>query len=752
MPNYGSYALATIKDGEIPETRMHDARQVQDFVRRLIDNDDKRSYKRSRVSGLVDGNPPYQATKLREAGRADACNVNWGTGRMYLESGSGAFYDLLTEAPGIIGIQTSHGNDEERERYSGIMREEADRILRDDDVWDFEGQQSINEMVLHGCGPLMFEDAYRVLPRSFACNDLKVPEFTKSDTHYWEVCMVQAIYYPPELYDFIRNADAASRTGWDVEYTKTVIENAMDIRTQPGIQYEWEFYQQELKNNSLAYYDDSKVCRLAHVFWKEFDGRITHAIVERDDTSGTPNKGTVGQGEVEGGIKFLFQSIGRYDSWGQCVHPMYFDRGNGGYHHSVTGLGVKMYSAMNYENRLLCNLMDKTFAPKILFKPTSTEATQRFQLAHHGDYGLLPNGYDAVQNPMAGLLTDGLAMYRASSELMQSNLSSYRQQVPTQESGNPPTKFQKQLEASQQSSLSKTTFNRYYKQLDLLYAEIVRRLCNLNSTDERAQKFQKRCEERGVPRECFGRIEKVEAIRVIGQGSTFMRKMAVDSLLPIAGALPEEGRDNLISDKIAAEAGQSAVTRYYPNRMENKLPSDQQAEALQWVAAMKTGVPPIVTDSQNHVTYAATFLTAATQALQSLKQGGNPAEVLRFVEIAGPAIAAQLERFANDPLRAQIHQELQRQWQELAKAQDQLKKLVQEQAKQQQTQQQKTQTAMTDAQIKAMKAKSDIQIKQVKTQAQLQQSALKHRQQLALNDAQMASEIHRKNRLAAFQE
>lgn len=755
MPSTGSDTLKTIENGKVPATRMSSAANVQDFARRLVNNDERRAFKRSRVNGLVDGNPPYRLSKLKEAGRADACNVNWGIARAYMESGVGAFYDLFSEAPGFFCVTTSHGDDENIEEYSRIMSTEADKVFVKDEVIDYNMQRSQDQMVLHGCGPMMFENGMDVLPRAVNTGDLKVPEFTKSDTAYWETCVLQIDYYPPELYKFIENSEAATAAGWNVDYTKNVIQNAMDIKSQRGILYEWEFYQQELKNNSLSYIDDSKMNRLAHVFWKEFDGRITHVIVERDSTTSTPTNAATDD-SPNPGVKFLYRRVGKYANWEECVHPMYFDRGSGGYHHSVTGLGVKMYSAMEFQNRLLCNLSDKAFAPKTLFKPTSTEATQRFQLAHHGDYALLPPGYDAVQNPIAGMLNEGLAWNNEISSLMQSNLSQYRQQTPMKQEGNPVTAKQVMYDASQNASVSKTTYNRYYKQLDLLYTEIIRRLCNLNSTDERAKDYQKRCVDKGVPKECFGRIESVTAVRVIGQGSTFMRKQAVDGLAAIVGALPEDGRNNWLCDKIAVEAGQSAVNRYNPQKsVKPKMASDQQAEATLQIAAMKIGVPPVITSSQNPLTFAAAFLAAGVQAVQSVQQGGNPMEVLKFMQLDGPAIIAHLKRFAHDPLRAGAWQQLVDQWKQLAGVVDQLTTMMKQQQQQLQEQQDKTNVAMTDEQIAQAKAQSDMRIKQVKTQQQLQIAQQKHDlntaktvQSMQLADATTAAEIHRQNLMA----
>jgi hypothetical protein len=731
--------LETIsREGQVPETRMKKADAVVSFCRRMWDNDQRRSFKRALVKGLVDGNRPYKPHLLMAAGRADACNANWGTARTYMESGTGAFYDLASEAPGIVGIRTLHGDPDHIEDYCRIMSAEADKVFRnDEDDWDFEMQQSQNEMVLHGRGPFMFEDPFQVFPRSLHDGDLKVPERTPATTKRWEVFVADVDYYPPDLYNFIKDEKSAALVGWDVEFTKKVISNAMDVRQPDSRQYDWEFFAQELKNNSLSYYDDSKVCHLEFVFWKEFDGRITQTIVERESTS-------------ESQPKYLFIHVGRYEKFNQCIHPMYYDRGNGGYHHSVTGLGTKLYSPMEYENRLMCNLMDKAFAPKMLFKPTSSEATQRMQLAVHGDYAVLPAGWEAQQAPIQGFLTDGLAMYRTSSELMQSNLSSYRQ-APMQKDGNPETKYAKQMEASQASALSRTTINRYYAQLDVLYKEMVRRLCNINSPDDKAKAYQRACMEQGVPKECFGRIESVKAVRVIGEGSPFMRKQSVEELQPIVGRLPEEGAMAWTNDYIAAHCGQAAVQRYNPSQKRQRLPDEQHKEAMLQVASMRVGVPPTITSSQNALTFAGVFLTSCVQAIQSVQQGGPLPDVVKFLELAAPATIAQLRRIMNDPLRKPVVQEMLKQWKKMSKIADELKKKLAEQQQQAKQQQQAAEQQQSDQSLRAAKVAGDLVLKKQKQDASMKLKAQAHKQNLALNDARAASEIHRNN-LLAFRE
>lgn len=792
MP-YNDDTLATLQPNEtntgfvVPETRMKNADMTQNFVRRLIQNDDKRARKRAKVDGLVGGFPPYNGAALAKAGRADACNVNWGTAASYCETGSGAFYDLVSEAPSFFSFRTGWGIPEQRETWSNLASKFADVILAKTRTWDYQVQLSQWDMVLHSCGPLFFEDEYGILPRAVRCGELRVPEMTKSDTEYWEACELDVSYYPPELYDFIKNEGAAADRGWNVEYTKAVISNAMAPNEQRGVPQDWEFYQQQCKNNSLNYmYDDGRLSRVAFVFWKEFDGRITQAIVERDSTTGGPP--SYGESDAAkkrwkndgGAIQYLYIKVGKYASWSEVIHPMYFDHGNGGYHHSVGSLGVKMFSAMEYENRLLCRLADDAFSPKILFSPNSEAVKQKFELTTLGAYGVLPSGMTMQQTPVSGVMNDGIAFRELMKAQMQDRLSAYRGGAPDQKAGNPRTAKEMMMQAQAQGAINKTQFNRFYTQQDFLASEIWRRLTNKSSTDDRAKRFQKQCKEAGIPDECFepDNIEHIGVTRVVGQGSAFMRRDAIQGVLGIAGSLPEDGRGNLIRDFIAANTGQPSVTRYYPDKPQSNVQSDQQAEALLWVSAAKTGISPIVTSTQNPVTYAATFLKAGVDALQSVQQGADPAEVLKFLHTIGPAIIAQLQRFSTDKTRKTVFDEIMKQWKQLAAATDQLQAVVEKKQKEAQQQQSKTQQAMSDDQLAQAKLQADVKLKSQKTMAQLQQSAAKHQQQLrhkeesaaldrqeklqdlaleraktgqklALDDASTAAEIHR-NRMKAF--
>lgn len=742
-------------DGSVPECRLGSAIDAQALTMKWIYADTLRDKKRALVKGLVDGNPPYRQSDLDGAGRSDACNVNWRIAESYLGAALGAFYDIFSEAPTYASVKL----ETEDTQKSNIVTEEFHRLLSRNASFDYEMQISQYEMVLFGCGPLMFTDKFDWRFRATQCRNLLVPENAKSNPDDWEVCGIRMAYMPDKLYEFIRNEKAATDAGWDVEAVKQAIIHAHPKYTSGMMYQNWEWHQQNLKNSSYYYSAESKQIFVVHIYCKEFpkegevEGRITHAIV-------LENPGGQ-QGEETN--DYLFKFVGRFRNWRECVHGMYYDHGGGGEHHSVTGMGVKMFSAMEFQNRLMCNMADKTFAPKVMFKPTSANDREILSIANLGEYGLIPKGFEAVQMPTNQVMQDSMAFNREVSATVASNLSQYRQNLE-REKGNPITATEAQWRASEQARLGKTQLNRYYQQLDAIYAEQYHRATNPNLTDsipggKEAREFQRRCEKRGVKKEELAKVDSVKATRIIGQGSAFARIQALESLLAIIATLPESGRENLISDFIAAKAGQFSVRRYYPTSPDMQQDDEQRERAMNQVGGMKDGINAVIADTQNPVIFAQTFLQAGAQAIQSVQEGASPPEVLRFVELCGQAVAAHLQRIAQDPTRKQVYQVLLKQFEQLGKLTDELRGMVEKIMAQNPPQNgngqidpetaAKVQKMRADMEMKAAKTQEQLKMRRESHDQQMREKQQSHSQNLALRDAQTAVDIQTQSQQVA---
>ncbi len=755
--------LSTLEapDGSVPETRMTDASQVRDMVTRAIYKDQlDRDWKRSRLKGLIDGNPPYSHKALVSAGRGDECNVNWRIAKYFFGLAKGMVYDVITEESSLATVKLDEYRVMEMVRknseFSGIspdqvtewgatITEEFDLLQHTDLGLDATTQQSIGQMVLFGPGPQLLLDELDWRSESVEAKMLFVPELAKANTNKWEWSAVVMEYTPDSLYSRIKNAPVAQNAKWNVPYTRRCIMNAHPL-TRTGVMYQnWSFHQDLLKNGTLYYSDQSKMIRVAHFLFREFpkddqeEGRITHCMIDLDGSTSSS----------EGKIEFMYHAVGRYKNWNEVIHPMLWDDDPNGYFHSITGLGIEMYAALEYENRLLCRLADDAFAPKLFFKPTTASERERMSIAQVGRYAILPAALDMVQQHVQPFLQDGIAMSREVQQLVSSNLSQFRSNALTKQQGNPVTARQIDYEASEQAKMGKTQLSRIYEQYDWLYSEKYRRATNPNLTaaargGKEAVEFQERCKKRGIPKEALRATRSVTATRVVGQGSSFMRQQALEFLLGLVSMLPETGRTNLVKQVIASRAGQSKVKEFYPDPTEDISLAQQTADATEQVGLMKLGIPPVPVPTQNPMVYASIFMQAAQAALQGTQQGGDPHEATAFLDLAIPAIEHHIQRMAGDKSRSEVVKRMETQLKQMAQQNDEIKSKLAEMAREQAAQQQQMQQLQSgmdsDTQIGLAKVQARHQVDMVKTQGTLGLKADKQNAELALKAHQQQAD------------
>lgn len=742
MRTASSLDLKNISEGgKAPESRLNSAKEVQDLTKQVIRADDARARTRAKLKGLVDGNPPYSASELRRTGQSYRTNVNFREGESFLNMALSAFYDVFSEVPTYASVKVNHGTADDSERYSRIITEEFDKLLKKDDNFDYLMQLSQHEMVLYGTGPMIFEDTMDWRCKVVKSADLLVPDGTKSNVNDWSVAVIRSSYQVHELFNFIRNEEAASTAGWSVAAARKAIISAAPEDTQSQ-HSSWEYYQQQIRNNDLSYSAKCDVVRVNHVYYREFptdenpEGTISHAIINE-------------RGEAK---EFLFRKVARYKNWNEVVHCLYYDKGDG-LHHSVKGMGVKMFSALELKNRLKCSLVDAAVARTSIHMHTSSaNNVNRSNLVQMGPYTFVPNELQIQQTNSAGVLDAPMAVDKDLSGLLQATLSQYRPNL--EKDGNPRTATEIAAITTQQSTLGKTQLNRYYTQLDALFAEKYRRAINSNLTSdisggEMALRFQKACKDRGVPAACLPKTEYVRTTRSAGRGSALARQQLMNQMMGLVEMLPEGGRKNVIEDTIASMAGYSSLERYYPVPKTDLHTQEQQQEAARENILFKTGGIIPVSSGDNHAIHAAAHLQAGIEASEVLNgEGVNPEEVATFLRALLEHTTGHLQEVDRDPTRKSMIPLLSEQFDELSKLyQDILSAVNEEQEAAAQAEAEGAEAAMVEGGGDPKEMREDAKFEREearrdkKVQADIERKAAKARQDLALKDAKTAAKI-----------
>ena len=715
----------------ITTSRFASALDAINFVSELKKADDKRDSVRASVRGLIDGNPPFSAKALKDAGQSYRTNINFREAESVVNVAASSFYDLFSEAPTLSVITPTAGDKRKRVEWGNTMTEKYAELEKADCGHDYRIQKSQGEMVVMGTGPVFWDNPMDWRPKAVNSSDVMVPDGTEADISAFEVCGIKRDYTLSELYMYINDEEAAEKVGWKVSAVKESIKAAAP-KNPSGASTTWEEAQNNLRNNDISYSSrGEKVCTV-HLLYKERKtGKVSRVVIDPKNDK-----------------DFLFKKEGEYENWKQAGVMFYYDRGNGT-HHSVKGLGIKMYGIMELKNRFKCQLADSgLMRAQILIQPSDSATQQSMQIIPKGPYALLPPGANYIQQNLAGSLDAPLAIDRDLENVISSNLSQYRQRIdkPT---GNPRTATEIEAVMAQQSTLGKTQLSRYYAQLDDYAAEKYRRVVKtpyVESEEEYvrlAMDYVKACKDAGVPEDVV-RSAKARATRVVGQGNPYLRSQVLTELLSGSGMLPESGRANLISDWVAAKVGQNMVERYNPQDISGYEQNHFWAASVE-NGMFKDGMAPPVTGSQNHLVHAQVHIKDGADAHASLKE--NPdgiVEVAAYLQVVLPHISQHLQKLSADPTRKADLALLTQQFNQLVEIADIITRKAQKQAAQAQGQQAPVVPSIED-QIKIEAMQRDQARKDAALQADIERKNKKAQHSNALADAKTASSIANKS-------
>lgn len=738
------------KVGPPPERRIKGASEAAQIVQKLVDANRLRAHTDAQVKGELDGNLPYSPDELKKHGQSNRTNVNFREAEGLKDAAETPYYDLFAEAPYYAAIRLQSDKPWEAQQKSRIVTEEWNEMLREWDEFDFNIQMAVSNLVCFGRGFVMWEDEDSWQFTWVKYSRVLVPDGTPNNLKKLDVLVVRQQWLLCDLWKKIKNKKEASEVGWNPSVVAKSMTRATNDLQSGAVGDDYEYWQERLRNNDLSESTGNKTVRAAHVFVREYGGKVTHMIVEEQGTGSKPPA-------AENGARLepLYEKRDRFDSFRQVLGALFYDLGDGTWH-SVKGLLVKMFPFIKLKNRINCAVSDNMFLNmSVLLKATNAKALQTLNLIQIGPISVLPPETDVAQWGMQGRMEEGLAVDQHLERKLASNIGTYRQSLRKTQ-GNPDTATKVMADEAKEASLSKGAVNRFYGQMDYIFKETYMRSIKPGQDADTeagrmAKEFQRRCGERGVTLADLKKVRFVRAYRNIGNGSIFMRQQAVQNMLPIVPMLNEAGRQNWMDDYIAATTNQEMVERYNPKGNYNPTLEDDRVTAALQVAAAKDGVPPVLTAMQNHVVFADTFLASAIQWINALEMVPQNDQLERSVEVLGaletlsPALWKHMRALASDPSRKQIYDALLPRFKQLGQLTDQLKQRVAQMQQQQQAQAQKQQQAMSDEEIKWVKAQSDMSRKQQKTNLDMTLKARKSQQQLAIADVKLATDIERQN-------
>ena len=708
-------------------TRLKDVKSAVGIFSTLLRADEKSAINRARIDAMFDGAAPYNSAGLTVSGQQLKTNLNFGDAQRLLDVALSAYVDLYSSLERFAEVRGTQGEASEIKPSEEIVAEELTHLMRNWPEFHNAYLRLCTTFIKHGVAVAYFDspDDWRFRVGGFT--DILIPRQTPANEECIDIAIGRRNYLLHELYSYIKNPDAATKVGWNVDEVKRVIAKNASTSGRTFDNTDYERMQAEMKNNDIYEGIQNPSVRVLHYWVKEMDGSVSHYISAED----TPKD-------------FLYKKVSRYEKAEQAYVMFTYGVGSNGTYHSIRGLGQRIFAHVQTSNRLRCQQIDGAMlASAVMIQPETQRSLDELQFTYYGAYAVLSPNVNIVEKAIPNLGTAVQPALQDLTQQLQLNTDTVSTYGPNQGS---PYRNQMQVVADMDvtTRLSGASLNLFYASWNRLLREVVRRVVTTKRPDTAIKDFYERCEARGVPKEFIKTLDvaRTKAVRSIGNGSHANRMVALRELQGISGQFDDVGRRNLTRDIVSTRVGHDLADRYVSADIEKRPTVDVKIAYFE-NQQLLAGQPVPVVGNELHGTHLEVHVPALAQLIEQLNTGeADPMQAMPTLQAFYEHISQTTQFAAGDPalegIVGQTNQILQFAEEAINNTAKALQKIQRDQAQQAEA---AGEEAPPQQDPKMMEHQVKMRIAQEKAELDMAIKQKKHEQEIALRDAKAALEF-----------
>lgn len=633
------------------ETRLRDGKSGRALFAELLKADKKRANRRALTKAMVDGAKPFPEDS------SGMCNLNFQDGKAIMQQSGVPFYAIFNGVTNYAEITPSFQPEHpDHSLWGDRIASRFHDMLRRWDGFDWNMQQASYWMRLHGVGPCYRDRKGDWRFRALETGAVLVPDGSASCVDdRLPLVAIRVPYRVHELWGFIKDKEAAETAGWKVESVKRAIRKGCEGQSWLEAGDSWEAYESFFNNNDILPSITGKFVHCVHLLVREFNGKISRFVITEDELDLDHKDNRDGRKDDD----YLLCDIGCYENYKDALVVFFKDIGDGTWH-SVKGYASDSFDTLVVVNQLDCQTIDAARMDMTVLLEFATTAQRdkfdKFQIKR--GITKLPVGAKVVQARLQGMMQGALMVSQKLLTKLNNNIGNFQGRGMSREDGKGETVTATEVQArvAKEASLDQGDMTLFYGHLDDVYQPMFDLAADPDTTDEEAKRFQRECEDDGVPKEALKNCE-VRASRESGYGSPAMRELKLQQLREIAPSLPVDGQKNLLDMIISAVAGPDKVALLNPRQHEPDLND--------WGAAMENGsmedgiMPPLISGQDDaihlnsHLEYAAEKLEPLKDAMDAGQNDSTALEAAyRYMQILAEHCGQHLQRLFADPTRA----------------------------------------------------------------------------------------------------
>lgn len=616
--------------------KFNNAAVVESIVWQMRLSEWPRAANRSRINALANGEPPFDVEEARQNG--DAVNFNDLSLTRAAHDARAQLYQAFNKPGQFFSARTDYGAVARRQERGVILSREASRVMKNS-LRYFEAQRSkFAQTVLHGIGPVMWEDDDYWCARPVGVEDLLIPGGTFLSFDNLPYFARWRAYTALELYEATHRP--RRDPGWNMDAVRAALkwadrETARGMGASQTADY-WtpEKWRERYKEDSGLYASDRVPTVDVFDFYYRGDdgGWCRRVIFDEWAGSGRYRAGTsrpdgiAARNSINGrhgrDSRFLYSSGDRAITphLDQRLHFQFADLSAVApfRYHSVRSLGFLLYAVCHLQNRLRCRFSDAVFENLLMYlRVRSLDDAERSLQVNLYNRAVIDESVSFLNpaerwQPNFNLAELGLSEFK---QLIADSSGAFTQDRNFSRDRVEKTKFQVMAEVNAMTTLISSALQQAYVYQKQEYIEDFRRLLRPNSADPAVRSFRQRVLAAGVPEkllapECWD----IEPERIMGAGNKTMEMAIAQQLWEMRAAYPPQSQSRLLRDITLAVTDDAARTlELVPEAPE--ITRAQHDAMMAFGALMAGGLvkwPP----SHNGLEVAATLLAELEMALE----------------------------------------------------------------------------------------------------------------------------------------
>jgi hypothetical protein len=667
--------------------RFKNAGEIADCCNEMVDADRQRAPWRASIDGLIDGNATFKLSTLKAKGQAWRARCNYRGAEGALQSVQTPFYDLVTEVDPCVEVMLDFGKGVDQADWANAIASDFHWMLMKKwrESFNFHIQLQQLEMLKHGLGCHIWPGKKSCwCPDTPATGMVLFPDgVTINLKEKLDYFMLRDFLPGFALYKHIRNEEAATKLGWNVDTVWQALAQSSknQYRTTGGTgRYTAEQAQREYKAGDIGTSNSHQSgIWLNHLFVKEIE---TGMISQYTVAEGIVVNGPTGGKTDDPWASCLFRKRNKFDEWPLVIFP--YGIGNAGLIHTIRGLGARTKDFFELMNRLTNAEVDQVLVGSLMtVKQTGAQDPDKLRLTRIGMMNIIPQGLEIVPGVQFPPLDKGpIALIQQLERGYQTNNQSYLQGTPEPVDRETATSFSSRTQNSGQVSkgIHSLYAGNWQQALErmLVTAASPQAAVGDSYDAELARAFQERCIRHGVPKEALVHIEEVNEVLSTGAGSPAARIDALSTIFErIYPTTTEPRKINIERDLVATLVSSSKVDRYARSHDDNNLPDEDSSLAVVENNGLASGGDALVSPQQNHVEHLTEHGKKAQEIVQAVMAGQmDPEQALAIIQKFGAHMADHLKALSGNPMRKAEFEQLRKEWVALSVIADKLQQQI----------------------------------------------------------------------------